>query len=315
MEIITANKALQNWVDIEEVYYQLLVYNANKDQFKAIETLNKEFDDIKNKLEEYLKTQILNDNSHLFSAYENIMFDYIDPKDFTDKDVISQIRNEMYSDHLKKNNITHKTEYGFTKWFNDYIEKENDYRINSVERYFGKEFCICPKFSMFLNFNYTNTLDYYHQMSNQEIVISIHGRLAEHIDNPIIFGYGDEIDENYKMLEKKSIGKNYVLKNMKSANYSKTNNYNRVLNFINSDLYQIIILGHSCGNSDRTLLNKLFEHPNCVSIKPYYYVDKDGKSDYFDKYINISRNFNDKNHLREKVVNERYCGRMPQINN
>ncbi len=70
-------------------------------------------------------------------------------------------------------------------------------------------------------------------------------------------------------------------------------------------------MGHSCGLSDRTLLSKLFEHENCVSIKPFYYEYKDKKGeikdDYSDKVRNISRNFKDKTIMREKVVNKTYC--------
>lgn len=87
-------------------------------------------------------------------------------------------------------------------------------------------------------------------------------------------------------------------------------NYKQVLSFINSDKYQVIILGHSCGNSDRTLLNTLFEHENCVSIKPYYYQYKDKetgeiKDNYSDMVRNISRSFTDKKSMRDKVVNKK----------
>ena len=39
-------------------------------------------------------------------------------------------------------------------------------------------------------------------------------------------------------------------------------------------------MGHSCGTSDRTMLNTLFEHRNCVSIKPFYYEKYDGSGYY-----------------------------------
>lgn len=91
----------------------------------------------------------------------------------------------------------------------------------------------------------------------------------------------------------------------------ETDNYKRLLEFIDSGIYQIIILGHSCGNSDRTLLNTLFEHENCVSIKPYYYQHKDEKSgeikdNYSEIVRNISRSFTNKKSMRDKVVNKTY---------
>jgi hypothetical protein len=63
-------------------------------------------------------------------------------------------------------------------------------------------------------------------------------------------------------------------------------------------------MGHSCGISDKTLLNTLFEHPNCSSIKIYYHKRDDGTDDFFDVYSNISRNFNDKSLLRRIVANQ-----------
>ena len=77
-----------------------------------------------------------------------------------------------------------------------------------------------------------------------------------------------------------------------------------MLSFIESEPYQILIMGHSCGNSDRTLLNTLFEHKNCVSIKPYYRKDKDN---YIELVQNISRNFTDMKLMRDRVVNKTYC--------
>lgn len=87
----------------------------------------------------------------------------------------------------------------------------------------------------------------------------------------------------------------------------ETDNYKRLLEFVNNDEYQIFIFGHSCGNSDRTLLNTLFEHENCVSIKPFYYLKEDGTDNYSDMVRNISRNFNNKAIMRDKVVNKKDC--------
>ena len=73
-------------------------------------------------------------------------------------------------------------------------------------------------------------------------------------------------------------------------------------------------MGHSCGNSDRTLLNTIFEHQNCVSIKPFYYRKDDRNDDYIQIVQNISRNFKDMTRMRDRVVNKQYCSPMPQLN-
>jgi hypothetical protein len=150
---------------------------------------------------------------------------------------------------------------------------------------------------LFLNFNYTSTEKLYASPTNK--VIHIHGEL-DNPKNPIIFGYGDEIGEKYKLIEQKN--DNSYLKNVKSIKYSLTRNYSEFLNYINSDFYQVYIMGHSCGISDRTLLNVLFEHDNCLSIKVFYHKRNDGTDNHSDIVMNISRNFTKKSLMRERLI-------------
>ena len=121
----------------------------------------------------------------------------------------------------------------------------------------------------------------------------------------MIFCYGDELYDCYKEISNKN--DNEYLRNVKSIKYLEASNYRELLQFIDSKPYQIYIMGHSCGNSDRTLLNTLFEHKNCVSIKPFYYKKEDGTDNYTDIIQNISRNFKDKKSLRDRVVNKKLC--------
>lgn len=94
---------------------------------------------------------------------------------------------------------------------------------------------------------------------------------------------------------------------MKSIHYLESKNYRDLLSFINDAPFQIYIMGHSCGNSDRTLLNTLFEHKNCITIKPFYHLKEDGTDDYLDKVKNITRNFTDMQLMRDLVVNKEFC--------
>jgi hypothetical protein len=150
---------------------------------------------------------------------------------------------------------------------------------------------------LYLSFNYTSLENNYISPANK--VIHIHGEIGNP-QNPIIFGYGDEIDEKYKLIEQTN--DNNYLENIKSIKYAKTRNYREMINFINSDVYEVFIMGHSCGISDRTLLNKLFEHENCLSIKVFYYKNPDGTDNHNDIVKNISRNFNKKELFRERIV-------------
>jgi hypothetical protein len=168
----------------------------------------------------------------------------------------------------------------------------------------------------FLNFNYTKTIQKYiyerefiwvmhdrMEHKNEFKVINIHGEADDDDErNPIIFGYGDEMTDYYRKLEEINI--NELTKNFKTFHYFKTNNYQELSRFINSDHYDVYILGHSCGISDRVLLNSIFENENCNSIQIYHYQKKDGTTDYFEKTQEISRCVSGdyKNDLRTKVV-------------
>jgi len=153
---------------------------------------------------------------------------------------------------------------------------------------------------MLLNFNYTKTPEMY--LKDKTTINYIHGKL----DNPesVIFGYGDELDEDYKRL--KNYNDNECLRHMKSIRYLDAGKYRNMLQFIEAGPFQVCIMGHSCGNSDRTLLNTIFEHRNCVSVKPYYYIKDNGEDNYMDLSINISRNFNDMKLMRDRVVAKPY---------
>lgn len=63
-------------------------------------------------------------------------------------------------------------------------------------------------------------------------------------------------------------------------------------------------MGHSCGNSDRTLLNTVFEHENCISVKPFYHKWADGRDNYLELVQNISRCFTNTKLFRDRVVNK-----------
>ncbi len=161
---------------------------------------------------------------------------------------------------------------------------------------------------MLLDFNYTSTTELY---IDPKFINHIHGSLENR--NQMIFGYGDEMDKDFQDLEDRN--ENELLKNTKSIKYLEADNYRKLLNFIEGGMFQVYIMGHSCGNSDRTLLNTIFEHENCVSIKQFYYKwgENEGEDDYSNISQNIYRNFKDKNLYRDRVVNKTRCEPMPQV--
>jgi len=166
---------------------------------------------------------------------------------------------------------------------------------------------------LFLNFNYTNIIENYLPKCNVDgssTIKYIHGNLNGDKGEPV-FGFGDELDEDYKTFEKENIKELY--QNIKSFDYLQNNNYHSMINFLDEDNFQVQIFGHSCGLSDRTMLNEIFEHDNCKSIKIFYYEDDKGDNDFTEKTYEISKHFTDKKMLRKVVVPFKQSKPMPQI--
>jgi len=188
---------------------------------------------------------------------------------------------------------------------NEIIETKENLK-DSIERPFSEKDKVSASTKLgkilLLNFNYTPSEKHYEMQSTQ--TIHIHGELEDE-KNPIIFGYGNENTKEYKEIEE--INHNEFLKNMKSFKYSNVSKYNDLMLFVKSAPYQIYIWGHSCGNSDGTLLKELFENKNCVSIKPFYHKNEDGSDNYSDIVMNISRHFSDNTVFRDKVINKESC--------
>ncbi len=174
-----------------------------------------------------------------------------------------------------------------------------------------------PEHTMILNFNYTDTVENYfrrHTLVRLPVVPPmevnyIHGKLDDP-SNPLIFGFGDELDDNYRIMElERTKG---FLKYIKSFWYFRTSNYHDLLRFTQSAPYQVFVLGHSCGLSDRTMLNMLFEHENCKSIRIFYY-QKGDFNNYDDLTYEISRHFNNKVRMRQVIVSKDKSTPMPQV--
>lgn len=316
MERIVKSLNINNWVDIENEYYQCLLNPKST----PIAELNKELDTIRALLIEYLTTissPIINPQLKKFIQDPIIKEDIAVTSLAVWKDFVNE-RLKFDLNHWKPILYKYEMEPIYDEYdirFASYagIEAKDEYSFEDLDKMQilkTSKFALLPDNIMLLNFNYTNLAD--QSLPNDESfsIIHIHGELTN--PSSVIFGYGDEMDEGYETLKRKN--DNEYLKHMKTARYLETNNYRRMLTFVESAPYQVYIMGHSCGNSDRTLLNTLFEHPNCISIKPFYYEDKkSGKDNYLDIVQNISRNFTDAKKMRDRVVNKMYCQPLPQL--
>lgn len=184
--------------------------------------------------------------------------------------------------------------------------KLNDEVSGLISRHSRRE---DPNNVIFLNFNYTNTV---RSLTNNSFVknnishINIHGQI-NNSNNPIIFGYGDDTNESYNRLEFED--NNELIRKIKSFQYPRTRNYHHLLNILGSKEFDIFIVGHSCGLSDRTLLKTIFEHENCLAIQNFHYK---GETDDFNKRMQISRHFSNKTLMRERVLPFDYQAIIPQ---
>ena len=264
-------------------------------------------------LTKYLSTEIIvNDSIRNNNITEKIL-EPINPKDVmvSDRKYLEEHYNYWYEQDsdANRNHLLNFLQTTSNLTLGNDIDSQKNWGIkyNSWDFNPSSNFFLYPDDILLLNFNYTNTAELYSKNFRTNF---IHGKLAD--PKSIIFGYGDEMDEKYKML--RELNDNEYLRNIKSIKYLEAENYRNLLAYIESAPYQIYIMGHSCGNSDRTLLNTLFEHPNCVSIKPFYYLKDNGNDNYLDIVQNISRNFTDMKQMRNKVVNKTYCEPLPQAN-
>lgn len=205
-----------NWVDIEVEYFDEL-FNCQEDgvfDSEAVEKLNKQFGFLKEKLEEYLLTQ-------------QLIFDNLEPEAQILEELQSNFKFEDFDIGFEKNQ---------GEEFKRVLDKPDSYKK--------------PSYTLILNFNYTNTAYKYvaylkEVLHQQNVEINyIHGKL-ENISNPIIFGFGDEFNKTYKLFEEQK--NNSVFEYIKSFWYLKSSNYRNLVKFLNKDMFQVFIMGHSCG--------------------------------------------------------------------
>lgn len=326
------NKAIETkkWVDIESEYYSWLkkIYKRDKCEYTSPVLLDNDLEMIKAYLIAYLKTiqqkhfqpelkkecicqtiyepfhanDIAYGNRKEFDEFLTTRFEYLTTENEVEIDCFLQQFGQSYlfwgSDiNLYKDSIRGQNKQDALD-VSKHIKKVNDSKGTVPDCF------LFPDQILLLNFNYTSTADLYVSKGSDFEINHIHGEL-DNDKNPIIFGYGDELDDDYKEIAK--LNDNDFLKNIKSIRYLETDNYRKLLSYINSAPFQIYIMGHSCGNSDRTLLNTLFEHDNCVSIKPFYHQKDDGSDNYIELIQNISRNFTSMQLMRDRVVNKSYC--------
>lgn len=247
---------LINWVDIEILYYDILV---------SIVKRNKEYPTRENLIHEYnkkfnlLRLEMIKYLSSLTPSWE-------------------KMENEKYN-----------------------FDVISNYKYNFFNRLFETTYNKTIEEIMFLNFNYTYTIqsiDKFFPVDVKYDINYIHGELND--KSSVIFGFGDELDENFSLLE--SLRGNESLEYIKQSYYSTSSNYKKLKSFIKKKQYEVYILGHSCGSSDKTLLNEIFENELCKSIRIFYHQIDETKTDEKEKSMEILKRSVRKTELRDKIV-------------
>lgn len=149
---------------------------------------------------------------------------------------------------------------------------------------------------MILDFNITDLIQRKDFYINKPVHhIKIHG----YLDDPssINFGFGDERNSIYKEIEDNNA--NEFLRYVKSFKYLSDLKYKIAMAFLEKDEFDVRVMGHSCGISDRTLLSHLFNHEKLT--KGIHVLHHNGLKSYTETTYEISRCFKDKVKFRDRV--------------
>ncbi|WP_318310070.1 AbiH family protein [Flagellimonas crocea] len=277
---IIKNFSFQNWVDIESLYFDVLI-----------------------PIIEHEKTKALTERDYKRVKELNITF-----KELT-------VHLDSYIEKLNKSRHVDCVIDKYYGFMSDIIERQTN-KNTCLNHELDYENLPDPNKILFLNFNYTNSI---RRLINRSIpgfnysVIDIHGQSGSK-SNPIIFGYGDDTHPFYAKIEEER--SDVPLEFIKSFYYNRTTDYHQMLGFVESGPFEVYIVGHSCGLSDRTLLKSIFEHRDCISIKIFHKGAKDKSvnlNEHIRKNMAISRHFDNKEKLRKRVLPFDEHAAIPQV--
>ena len=274
---LIGSQEAERWVDIEMLYYESLLetffHYKDYSSLEKVKELNNQFEFLRNQFLTYLR-------------------DFVEPncnQNLANLDLFESFYQTISSTEVNKKERIKRNGRDWTV---------PNKRIEKI---------------LFVNFNYTSLAKHYADKLQESNFVNdvrflyLHGSIPE---NNILFGYGDEVHEMIKEIEKSN--KNEFLKHLKSFQYLEEMNYYYLSDFMMDNDFQVSIYGHSCGLSDRTLLKEIFEHDNCCSIKIFYHVRNDGSDDFSEKVFEISRHFDKKSLMRQRVNPKEHSQPIPQ---
>lgn len=276
----------------ENLYRDLLVFKEGRVTYKNIEAAIKSNSDHRLGIEWkniFFGKIVSNLSHHNWCDVEKLYFDELTSKE-SSKDVES-LNNEF--EKIKC-------------YLEEYLESEKS-KFKPLP-------CYSTLFShlknadntLVLNFNYTDTVSKYDSVNPSLRIVNIHGELKSE-NNPIIFGFAADDGQSRELIGKDN--KEYM-RNIKKQCYKRTTNQSKLISYLETtEKIDVLIFGHSCGISDKLILNQIFNHKNINSIKIFYHEIHEA---YFETQVNIDRIMNNDEHF-EKLINYQESYRMPQF--
>jgi len=257
----------------------------------------------------------------------NSEFNWVDIENLFHKELLL-ILNDYHSDFKREDavkklkKLNKEMEFLKAKLVEYFTEIEDEFKLNITASESIRMFEVfkqrAVKKDMFgshvikvLNFNYTNIASSYCKEleSNFKIdEIPLHGKLSNL--ESIVFGFGDEVHKSYQEME--DLDENLFFKHIKSFKYFQNKHYQDLMAFLESGQFEVFVLGHSLGLSDRTMLQAIFNSSHLEKVQLFYY-EKDGKNNFVEMTHQLSRHFTDKNRMRTKVVPFSKSEPLPQF--
>lgn len=156
-----------------------------------------------------------------------------------------------------------------------------------------------------INFNYTRSILAYKPYLNRDNVdfevIHINGKVYDNYldtcDN-IVFGFGDEYSDSFNTIKEY----HSALKYYKSIEYSIRPEFGRI-NEILTEPYNLVIMGHSCGISDRTLLSMLTNNKNLRKIVIYC----ENRNDNYERLLYLKQSTENGRIFKDTEIDKGLC--------
>lgn len=297
--------------NLETSYPQFLKYIVDSNNYKAkhldlfLRQLNKSYEELLNQTD--------NLSVYLSDTVKNNLLKILIQKFFLMNwsDV-----EEMYFEQLNniaKENATYKNPESLNEEFEQIKSVLSQYLLNQenksfkIESYDAMFNALDDENTLILNFNYTKTIDRLYSSSlTKSKMLYFHGKI-DTVNNPIVFGYAASHEDSRKLIEKNN---NQYMKNIKKHLYKRTANEAKLAKYLNDhNQISVLILGHSCGLSDKLILNQILTHEKVEKIRTFYFEKYEN---YFDTMVNVDRIMNDDEKFRKRVIDFSSSSRMPQ---